>query len=509
MPFYLFTSNSRNDQIFYIHSTDDDFWNNLVTMTGRRSEQVRASKPNSYYAKYMKADLTVEEMKAFLGVRLYMEYFLVKRTYASYWRSDGKFFLSETPGYHDVFERDRFLAIWSFLHLMDEQDDTVDKTDKIYKVRGFLDTLLSKFKTYYKPKQFLSLDEGMIPCKNRLGIKQYIKDKPVKWGLKSFLLTDSTNGYIMNAEVYTGREEQLVSGLGTTGNIVMRLISNADLAHKSHILVMDRYYNSIILSSYLHSELDTGVVGTIQTNRKLFPKDIICKKLPQRGDSKFRCSDNLSVCAWMDRKPIYFVSSVHDPRDIQTARRMQKNGVAVHIDCPKAVEDYNSFMGGCDLNDQMTRLQRSRKHYKWLRRLFIKLVMWAIYNSYILYRETIPILKPSFSNYLEDLCLKLVGSYRRVDAVRKRRQGVDPEQRLLNVGHMPVFDQNVSKGHECVVCTKKRSVFSRANPDVPDRDNPHPRSKSCISCSSCKAFLCVKRGSTCWSDFHTKVEFWR
>ena len=91
MPSYLLTSSYEMIKIFYIHSTDDDFWNNLVTMTWRRAEQVRASKPNSYYATYMKADLTVEEMKAFLGVRLNMEYFLVKRTYASYWRSDGKF----------------------------------------------------------------------------------------------------------------------------------------------------------------------------------------------------------------------------------------------------------------------------------------------------------------------------------------------------------------------------------------------------------------------------------
>ena len=40
-------------------------------------------------------------------------------------------------------------------------------------------------------------------------------------------------------------------------------------------------------------------------------------------------------------------------------------------------------------------------------------------------------------------------------------------------------------------------------------DIPTPRSKSCIRCSLCQAYLCIKRGSTCWTDYHTKVEYWR
>ena len=31
----------------------------------------------------------------------------------------------------------------------------------------------------------LSIDEAMIPFKGRLRIKQYMKDKPTKWGLPS------------------------------------------------------------------------------------------------------------------------------------------------------------------------------------------------------------------------------------------------------------------------------------------------------------------------------------
>jgi hypothetical protein len=33
--------------------------------------------------------------------------------------------------------------------------------------------------------------------------------------------------------------------------------------------------------------------------------------------------------------------------------------------------------------------------------------------------------------------------------------------------------------------------------------------KSSIRCTLCTKYLCVKKGSTCWVDWHTKVEYWR
>ena len=42
----------------------------------------------------------------------------------------------------------------------------------------------------------------MIPTNNRLAIKQYIRDKPVRWGIKSFLLCEAKTGYILDAEIY-------------------------------------------------------------------------------------------------------------------------------------------------------------------------------------------------------------------------------------------------------------------------------------------------------------------
>ena len=45
-----------------------------------------------------------------------------------------------------------------------------------------------------------------MKSKARSGIRQYMKDKPTKWGLKLWVLADSTNGYTVDFNVYIGKD---------------------------------------------------------------------------------------------------------------------------------------------------------------------------------------------------------------------------------------------------------------------------------------------------------------
>ena len=69
-------------------------------------------------------------------------------------------------------------------------DDSIGKSNSVDKGRPFWNYLLRKFKLYYFPNQYLSLDEGIIPLKIRLTIKQHmhIKDKVAKFWVKCFIL---------------------------------------------------------------------------------------------------------------------------------------------------------------------------------------------------------------------------------------------------------------------------------------------------------------------------------
>lgn len=490
---------------------DDDMWQLIVDMTNLNASRVKAAKPTDYYARKW-TTLTTPELKAFVGVRLAMEFSVLKRRYEQYFsRNVG--FLFRTPGFRQVMTRDRYLAIWKFLHVIDENDVNIDKEDKLYKILPLLNNIISKSQENYKPDQELSLDEGMIPAKNRLAIKQYISSKPIKWGIKSFLLCESKTGYVCNLEIYAGKTRgEFITQLGATGSLVSRLTSCVQ--GQNYQLYMDRFYNSPTLTRYL---MEKGIhsCGTIMTNRKGYPKELIRKKKDmKRGDFDFLCLHGMSAIVWCDRQPLYFITSFHDATLLTTVNRKNKDGTVEKVQCPQMVASYTQNMGGCDRNDQMTKLFRSRKHYRWPRRMFLKCLTWTSYNAYVIRTHYQPI-QPgkrlyTFYDFVDELILALIGDYRTPAGIRNRSSASANLTRLLNVGqHTPEHPAEATKNNRCIVCRKVVLHFLRDNPSVNKKNNPHKEHKTVFHCRECNAYLCLRVGSTCWSDFHQKVEYWR
>jgi len=83
------------------------------------------------------------------------------------------------------------------------------------------------------------------------------------------------------------------------------------------------------------------------------------------GESDFLCRDNVSITVWCDRSPVYFVSTFHDPTQQSTVSHKNKDGSTIQLTCPQLVKDYTRNMGGYDLNDQMSKIYQSRRHYRW------------------------------------------------------------------------------------------------------------------------------------------------
>ena len=98
------------------------------------------------------------------------------------------------------------------------------------------------------------------------------------------------------------------------------------------------------------------------------------------------------------------------------------------------------------------------------------------------------------------------------DARRKRKITDDAAQneerfRLQNAGEH--FPEREGKDHKCVVCLLKERNPQQKPPDA---------TRTVFRCCSnrCKrdrkdTYLCIvnKDGSTCFKDYHTKVEFWK
>jgi hypothetical protein len=94
-----------------------------------------------------------------------------------------------TPFFRKICSRDNFLQTLYALHFADNQ--TMDKTDPLRKIRPIVDSMQTKFSNSFYPFQDLAIDENLILWKGRLVFKQYIPSKRHRFGVKLFEICDS------------------------------------------------------------------------------------------------------------------------------------------------------------------------------------------------------------------------------------------------------------------------------------------------------------------------------
>ena len=146
---------------------------------------------------------------------------LVKKPrYEDHWSTN--LFLSSN-GIPRFMYRDRFEIILTHLHFYDNNAETPTEPqqvesqqaeqavpllavsqDKIKKIRPLVDLLNKKCSNVYTPDKDLAIDESLVKFKGRLGFKQYIPAKRARFGIKLFVLCESS-GFVWNMHVYQGK----------------------------------------------------------------------------------------------------------------------------------------------------------------------------------------------------------------------------------------------------------------------------------------------------------------
>ena len=145
--------------------------------------------------------------------------------------------------------RDRFRALlWNILPSDPEEDKKnyekkgTPEHDKLFRIKPLINDILSACQAYYHPRRELAVDERMVATKAKTGMTQFMRDKPTRWGIKLFVLADSSNGYTVNFNIYTGKTHtHTVHGLSY--DAVMQLIQPSNLGTGYHVY-MDNFYTS-------------------------------------------------------------------------------------------------------------------------------------------------------------------------------------------------------------------------------------------------------------------------
>ena len=220
--------------------------------------------------------VTLDELKAYLGFSILMG---INRLPAldDYWSSDHTLRYSPIA---DRISRDRFREISRYLHFADNSTLVPKGSpgyDRLGKVRPVIDHLSKQFADIYEPHKEVAVDEAMIKFTGRSAVKQYMPMKPVKRGIKVWVLADSHNGYFHTFQVYTGKEGSAEKQLG------QRVVKDLTriLKGKNHHVFFDNFFTS---EQLLQDLLDDGILscGTARKDRKGFPSILKEVKLKNR-----------------------------------------------------------------------------------------------------------------------------------------------------------------------------------------------------------------------------------
>ena len=199
-------------------------------------------------------------LKAFIAILLVSNYVDLPRR-PMYWEHNED---THNTTVSSLLSRNRFDEIMQNLHLADNSN--LDKEDKFAKVRPLIDKLNEQCLANYLPEQSVSIDESMVAYFGRHGCKQYMRNKPVKFGYK-FWVAATLLGYAIQFYPYAGKDENYDSKLGLGGSVVAILAEKLPLQVGSNYhIIMDNFFTSPNLLRILRAK-GIAATGTVKINR--------------------------------------------------------------------------------------------------------------------------------------------------------------------------------------------------------------------------------------------------
>lgn len=283
---------------FFSYFFTNEFIDSIVHQTNLYAVEQQPNRTETF---------TKDDFRKYLGIIIFMSVYRYPNT-RSYW---GKFGFGPIRETMPVNKFEKFRKILHFndnsKHLPAEHPDH----DKLHKLRPVIEHLNQRFSSV-PIAQRLSIDEQM--CSTKVGhfLKQYMPNKPHKWGFKLFNICNLL-GYAYKFIIYSGKEkdDRLADepDLGVVAQTVLKLIRVVP-RQRNHIVYFDNYYTSIPLMHFLAKQ---GIhsLGTIQRNRlgkscKLPSKQEVMKKSVPRGQYEEYVTSldgvDITAVSWKDNK---------------------------------------------------------------------------------------------------------------------------------------------------------------------------------------------------------------
>uniref|UniRef100_A0A8C5P8P0 PiggyBac transposable element-derived protein domain-containing protein n=1 Tax=Leptobrachium leishanense TaxID=445787 RepID=A0A8C5P8P0_9ANUR len=135
--------------------------------------------------------VTKDEIWKFLAL-IILQGVVAKPMQKWYWTTNK---LLATPFFGTVMPEYRFTLIMKYLHFVnnEEFDDTTHPSPKLHKIWDVYEMIVTNFQRTYVPERDISIDESLMAYKGQLSWVQYITSKRARFGVKSYMLCESSS----------------------------------------------------------------------------------------------------------------------------------------------------------------------------------------------------------------------------------------------------------------------------------------------------------------------------
>ena len=440
------------------------------------------------------------EIRCFIGLLLWTSLVQMPNRRA-YFSESEIYFL---PHFKSHMSQHRFEQLFAMLHLTNNNQlpDTLSTAKRFEaKLGNFLNIVNMNSSRLLKPGRALSIDEIMVKFYGRSQIRQYMKSKPAKYGIKLWGLACGECGYCLRQELYLGSSVE--SGGGR--DVVLQL--SEGYLDQGYIIYCDRFFSHLDLAAYLRSR-GTGLVGTacisslpldleylvslmipLSWAYKWFSCQAKISYQPKEGPARqLQANEPVCLLVWMDKKyrtadkKVVFITNCLPaiPRpgkeDYQQKNIRDANlkYTRQYIPSPPILKAYNLCMGGVDKHDRLVShhaipLSSKRGYIK----IFLYLLDSVVVNSWILFKSAKQAKglwnqaaqrRHTLSWFKECVILSLCGQYtsrRRKSSVKVTGSIILPHQglkdisyhQILPISQIPDFQASTSTAKRCVKCT--------------------------------------------------------
>ena len=321
----------------------DDVIHEIVHFTNQKLTQLR----ESYQRDRDCLPTNFVEMHAFLGL-LYMAG-VMKSQYVNstdLWSTDGT-----APDYFSaVMFQKRFHLLMRSLRFDDATTrQERAKYDNLAPIRKIFEKFVKRCSNNYSVGEYVTIDEMLESFRGKCRFRQYIANKPAKYGIKIYSLVDSRMFYTHNMEIYPGKQPAGPFYLpNDAASVVKRLISTIDKSGRN--ITVDNYFTSIPLANDLLVNHKLTMVGTLRKNKREIPGKFLNVKDRPTCSTMFAFGKDDNNCLLVSyipkkNKNVLMLSTLHnegiiDPTSIEAKK-------------PEVITFYNKTKGGVDVVDRL------------------------------------------------------------------------------------------------------------------------------------------------------------